>query len=113
MFWELLLDFVASPLKMLRRSIYRHPILTFRWLLFGGDAVMVLIFLLFQPSFRQKEYASWMAGLTFIMGCLFTFAIVSVRLHGYRRYRDPWLAAATALMFFFSGVLLLVNVFMK
>lgn len=35
---------------------------------------------------------------------LFVFALASTHIHGYRRYRDPWLILATITMFSLSVI---------
>jgi hypothetical protein len=89
----------------LRKYLQSHLTNTFRELLIVGVGFLL-------PVFEQKrEYDLWLAGFTATFALSFVFAILSVRINGYRRYKDTALGFATGMMFLLSGVLVLTGLF--
>ena len=105
-------DIFNHPTGSLTKHIHSHYISIFRDLLIGGILFLLVCLLVFQPFFQQhKEYYIWLAGLAATLGFSFIFAIMSVRINGYRRYKDSLLGFITAMMFVLCGSLALIWLF--
>ena len=112
MFGHWLSDISNNPTDTLTKRIQSHCTGIFRELLIGGIMVLLVGLLIFQPVFHQhREYYLWLAGLAATLGLSFIFAIMSVRINGYRRYKDSLLGFITAMMFLLSGSLALIWLF--
>ena len=101
-----------DPTGTLTKHVHSHYISIFRELLIGGILLLLAGLLIFQPMFNQhREYYLWLAGLTGTLGMAFIFAIMSVRINGFRRYKDSLLGFITATMFLLCGSLALIWLF--
>ena len=104
--------FNNKPDSSLTKRIQSHYTSIFRELLLGGILFLIICLLIFQPVFQQhREYYLWLAGFAATLGTAFIFAIVSVRINGYRRYKDTLLGFATGMMFLLCGVLAIAALF--
>ena len=104
--------FNNKPDSSLTKRIQSHYTSIFRELLLGGILFLLIGLLIFQPIFQQhREYYLWLAGFAATLGMSFIFAIVSVRINGYRRYKDTLLAFAIGMMFLLCGVLAITGLF--
>ncbi|HYA98837.1 MAG TPA: hypothetical protein VED37_01330 [Ktedonobacteraceae bacterium] len=105
-------DIFNHPTGSLTKHIHSHYTSIFRELLIGGILVLLAGLLIFQPVLQQhKEYYLSLAGLAGVLGLSFIFAIISVRINGYRRYKDSLLGFITAMMFLLCGSLALIWLF--
>ncbi len=105
-------DVFHNPTGSLTKHVHSHYISIFRELLIGGLLLLLAGLLIFQPLFHQHpQYYLWIAGLAGTLGMAFLFAIMSVRLNGYRRYKDSLLGFITAIMFLLCGSLALIWLF--
>ena len=101
--------FSNKPTVSLTKHIHSHYTSIFRELLIGGILVLLAGLLIFQPFLQQhRDYYLWLAGLAATLGLSFIFAILSVRINGYRRYKDSLLGFITAIMFLLCGSLTLI-----
>ena len=101
--------FSNKPTVSLTKHIQSHYTSIFRELLTGGILVLLAGLLIFQPFFQQhRDYYLWLAGLAATLGLSFIFAILSVRINGYRRYKDALLGFITVMMFLLCCSLALV-----
>ncbi len=101
--------FSNKPTVSLTKHIHGHYTSIFRELLIGGILVLLAGLMIFQPFFQQhRDYYLWLAGLAATLGLSFIFAILSVRINGYRRYKDTLLGFITAMMFLLCGSLALI-----
>jgi hypothetical protein len=109
---QLLSDLFSQPVASSRKYLQSHSTRTFRALLFGGILLLIVGVGFLLPFFEQhKGYYLWLAGFTTTLALSFVFAIVSVRINGYRRYKDSVLGFATGMMLLLSGVLVLTGMF--
>ncbi len=109
---QLLSNAFREPFGSLRKHIRGHSARTFRELIFGGILLLIVGLGFFLPFFEQhKEYYLWLAGFTTTLALSFLFAILSVRINGYRRYKDIVLGFSAGMMLLLSGVLVLAGVF--
>ncbi len=100
---------VNNPTGSLTKHIHSHYMSIFRELLIGGILLLLVGLLVFQPFFHlHREYYLWIAGLAATLGLSFIFAIMSVRINGYRRYKDSLLGFITAVMFLLCGSLAMI-----
>ncbi len=105
-------DVFNNPTGSLTKHVHSHYISIFRELLIGGILLLLAGLLVFQPYFQQhRGYYLWLAGLAGTLGMAFIFAIMSVRINGYRRYKDSLLGFITAMMFLLCGSLALICLF--
>src|SRR5260370_30236194 len=105
-------DIFSKPGDTLTQHIQSNYISIFRELLLGGILFLLIGLLIFQPIFQQhREYYLWLAGFVATLGTAFIFAIVSVRINGYRRYKDTLLGFAIGMMFLLCGVLAITGLF--
>jgi hypothetical protein len=97
------------PTASLTKHVHSHYVSIFRELLIGGILLLLAGLLVFQPFFQlHRQYYLWFAGLAATLGLAFIFAILSVRINGYRRYKDSLLGFITAIMFLLCGSLTLI-----
>ena len=109
---QLLSDLFGQPVASSRKYLQSHSTRTFRELLFGGILLLIVGVRFLLPFFEQhKGYYLWLAGFTTTLALSFVFAIASVRINGYRRYKDSVLGFATGMMVLLSGVLVLTGMF--
>ncbi len=100
---------INNPTGSLTKHIHSHYTSIFRELLIGGILLLLTGLLVFQPFFHQhRDYYLLIAGLGATLGLSFLFAILSVRINGYRRYKDSLLGFITAMMFLLCGSLALI-----
>lgn len=99
MFWNWLFLRESTLFKPVKTYLYNHSNNAFRALLFGGDFLILIVFGSLQWTFPQYSAYLWLASLTATLAILSVFAVGSTRMHGYRRYRDPWVGLAIAIMF--------------
>jgi len=112
MIGQWLSDIFSKPGSTLTHHIQSHYTNIFREILLGGILALLVGLLIFQPIFQQhKEYYLWLAGFAATLGMAFIFAIISVRINGYRRYKDTLLGFATGMMFLLCGVLAIAALF--
>ncbi|HXX77740.1 MAG TPA: hypothetical protein VEI53_04565 [Ktedonobacteraceae bacterium] len=112
MFEQWLSNIFHSPSGSITKRIQSHYTSIFRDLLIGGILLLLAGLLVFQPFFQQhKEYYLWLAGLAATLGLSFIFAIMSVRINGYRRYKDSLLGFITAIMLLLCGSLAFIWLF--
>jgi drug/metabolite transporter (DMT)-like permease len=105
-------DIFSKPGGSLTKQIQSHNISIFRELLLGGILFLLVGLLILQPFFQQhREYYLWLAGFAATLGMSFVFAIVSVRINGYRRYKDTLLGFATGVMFLLCVSLVFIALF--
>jgi hypothetical protein len=100
MFWEWLFSIGSELTRPVRMSIRMHMPPAFRTLLFSGDFLIFMAFWYIQQNLSHHHtYDLWLAGFSATLGILLLFTMGSVRVHGYRLYRDPWVGLACTLMF--------------
>jgi hypothetical protein len=112
----LILDWFRESVRRLLRPltsyIAHYPVHSIRALFFGGALLLLGGFWYFLHSLTQyQSYAIWLAGFAATLASLFIFTIISAQINGYRSYRDPWLGAATGIMFVFSLVLVVTAIY--
>ncbi len=99
-----------NPIGSLTRRLQSHYTSIFRELLIGGILFLLVGLMIFQPIFQQhREYYLSLAGCAAILGTSFIFTIVSVRINGYRRYKDTLLGFVTGVMFLLCGGLAIIG----
>ena len=112
MLGQRLSDTFNKPGGSLTHRFQSHYTSIFRELLLGGILALLVGILVFQPFLQQhRQYYLWLAGFAATLGMAFIFAIVSVRINGYRRYKDTLLGFATGMMFLVCGVLAIAALF--
>jgi len=112
----LLLEWWRESLQRLLRPlttyIAHYPINGIRILFFSGAFLLFGGFWYFLHTLTQYQgYAIWLAGFAATLASLFIFTIISAQINGYRSYRDPWLGAATGIMFAFSLLLVVMAMY--
>ena len=99
-----------NPIGSFTKRIQSHYTSTFRELLVGGILFLLVGLMIFQPLFQQhKEYYLSLAGFAATLAMAFIFAILSVRINGYRRYKDTLLGFVTGVMFLLCGGLAIIG----
>lgn len=82
-----------------RNYLSAHATQAFHALLFGGDLLVLILWLVLrQTASRQAISYWWLASLTVTLIMLFIFARASLYLTGYRPAHDIWTRLALSIM---------------
>ena len=110
MFWQSSTHKFNNPIGSMTKHIQSHYTTTFREVLIGGIVFLLVGIMIFQPLFQQhSEYYLWLAGFAATLAMAFVFAVVSVRINGYKRYKDTLLGFVTGVMFLLCGGLAIIG----
>lgn len=90
----------SVPGRQIGIYLHNHLTLALRTLLFGGELLLLLIFVhVWQAGIDPQAYSRWLAGLAVTLGLLFLLTRLSAFINGYKRYHDRWVELATVFIF--------------
>ena len=101
----------SAPGRQVGVYLHNHLVLALRTLLFGGELLLLLIFVhVWQAGVDPQAYSRWLAGLAVTLGLLFLLVRLSAFINGYRHYHDRWAELATVFIFLL-GLIMFISTF--